>query len=71
MNDELQRRLEAADPLTAGNGVARTPAQLEKMKEYVLMNDKNIRAGSPRWAGIAALGSVAGRRHLVRWPRRR
>jgi hypothetical protein len=39
--------------------VARTPAQLEKMKEYVLMNDKNIRAGSPRWAGIAALGSVA------------
>jgi|LakMenEpi03Aug12_release.lakeMendotaPanAssembly.Ray.scaffolds.fasta_scaffold197676_2 hypothetical protein len=59
MNDELQRRLEAADPLTAGNGVARTPAQLEKMKEYVLMNDKNIRAGSPRWAGIAALGSVA------------
>ena len=59
MNDELQRRLEAADPLTAGNGVARTPAQLEKMKEYVLMNDKNIRAGAPRWAGIAALGSVA------------
>jgi hypothetical protein len=59
MNDELQRRLEAADPLTAGNGVARTPAQLEKMKEYVLMNDKNIRAGSPRLAGIAALGSVA------------
>jgi hypothetical protein len=59
MNDELQRRLEAADPLTAGNGVTRTPAQLEKMKEYVLMNDKNIRAGSPRWAGIAALGSVA------------
>ena len=48
MNDELQRRLEAADPLAVGAGWTRTPAQLERLKEMALMSDRQKGAARPR-----------------------
>ena len=60
MDDELQRRLRAADPLTAGDGLTRTPAQLEKLKEFALMETKRRSAATPRLVGTAALTALAG-----------
>ncbi|MFM8628722.1 MAG: hypothetical protein ACKOC3_01210 [Candidatus Limnocylindrus sp.] len=59
MDDELQRRLRAADPLTAGDGLTRTPAQLEKLKEFALMETKRHTAATPRLVGTAALTALA------------
>ena len=59
MNDELQRRLEAADPLTAGNGVNRTPVHLEGLKENAMMSDMKEKPVGPRFAGVAVLTAVA------------
>jgi hypothetical protein len=59
MNDELQRRLRAADPLTAGNGASRTPMHLEGLKENVMRGDMKEKSIAPRFAGVAALTAVA------------
>jgi hypothetical protein len=59
MDDELQRRLRAADPLTAGDGLTRTPAQLEKLKEFALMETKRHTAATPRLVGTGALTALA------------
>ena len=59
MDDELQRRLRAADPLTAGDGLTRTPAQLEKLKEFALMETKRPTAATPRLVGTGALTALA------------
>jgi hypothetical protein len=59
MNDELQRRLEAADPLAVGEGWSRTPAQLERLKEIALMSDKQRGAARPRIVGFGVVGAAA------------
>ena len=59
MNDELQRRLRAADPLTAGNGANRTPVYLEGLKENAMKSDMKEKPIAPRFAGVAALTAVA------------
>ena len=59
MNDELQRRLEVADPLAVGEGWSRTPAQLERLKEIALMSDKQRGAARPRIVGFGVVGAAA------------
>ena len=59
MNDELQRRLEAADPLAVGEGWTRTPAQLERLKEIALMSDRQRGAARPRIIGFGVVGAAA------------
>ncbi|MGA1431089.1 MAG: hypothetical protein ACO32U_05330 [Candidatus Limnocylindrus sp.] len=59
MNDELQRRLEAADPLAVGEGWSRTPAQLERLKEIALMSDRQRGAARPRIVGFGVVGAAA------------
>ena len=59
MNDELQRRLEAADPLAVGEGWTRTPAQLERLKEMALMSDRQRGAARPRIIGFGVVGAAA------------
>jgi hypothetical protein len=59
MDDELQRRLKAADPLTAGGAVTRMPANLDKLKEFALMETKRHAAVTPRTFRIATLTAVA------------
>ena len=59
MNDELQRRLEAADPLAVGEGWTRTPAQLERLKEMARMSDRQRGAARPRIVGFGVVGVAA------------
>ena len=59
MNDELQRRLEAADPLAVEEGWTRTPAQLERLKEIALMSDRQRGAARPRIIGFGVVGAAA------------
>ena len=57
MNDELKRRLEAADPLAVG-GVIRTPAQIDQLKERAMTGRGEI-AARPRAIGLGVVGAVA------------
>ena len=59
MNDELKRRLEAADPLAVGEGWTRTPAQLERLKEMARMSDRQRGAARPRIVGFGVVGVAA------------
>lgn len=59
MNDELQRRIEAADPLAVGEGWSRTPAQLERLKEIALMSNRQRSAARPRIIGFGFVGAAA------------
>ena len=59
MNDELKRRLEAADPLAVEEGWTRTPAQLERLKEMALMSDRQRGAARPRIVGFGVVGAAA------------
>lgn len=57
MNDELQRRLEAADPLAVGDAI-RTPAQIDLLKERAMTGRGEI-AARPRAIGLGVVGAIA------------
>lgn len=63
MDDRLQRRLRAADPLAAGTGQTPDPAQLDATKERILMNQMPQPAVAParprKLALPVGLGAVA------------
>lgn len=68
MDDELLRRLRAADPLAVGTGVAPDPARLDATRERIVMDEHQPPAGGPATrpgrglavpAGLGAVGALA------------